>query len=93
MIQSGGNPQQLINQIVNQNPKFKNIMNNINGKDPNQLKDMFYSMCKEKGINPQDIAKQYNINLPKLFILSNFSLLSEIPPEIILILSSILYLL
>lgn len=65
MIQSGGNPQQLINQIVNQNPNLKNIMNNINGKDTNQLKDMFYSMCKEKGINPQDIAKQYNINLPK----------------------------
>ena len=40
-------------------------MNNINGKDTNQLKDMFYNMCKEKGINPQDIAKQYNINLPK----------------------------
>lgn len=65
MIQSGGNPQQLINQIVNQNPNLKNIMNNINGKDTNQLKDMFYSMCNEKGINPQDIAKQYNINLPK----------------------------
>lgn len=65
MFQGGGNPQQIIQNMVSQNPKFKPVMDMINGKSPQQLQETFYNMCKEKGINPQDIAKQYNINLPK----------------------------
>lgn len=65
MVKSGGNPQTIINNIINTNPQLKPIMNIINGKNPNQLKETFYSMCKERGINPENLAKQYNINLPK----------------------------
>mgnify|MGYP006056125361 CR=1 FL=1 len=39
--------------------------NMIKGKNNNQLKETFFNMCKEKGVNPQELANQYNIKLPK----------------------------
>ena len=65
VFQNGGNPQYLIQNMLNQNPQLQPIMNMIKGKNNNQLKETFFNMCKEKGINPNDLAKQYNINLPK----------------------------
>ena len=65
MFQNGGNPQSLIENMVSQNPQMKTIMNMIKGKNNNQLKETFFNMCKEKGVNPQELANQYNIKLPK----------------------------
>ena len=65
VFQNGGNPQYLIQNMLNQNLQMQPIMNMIKGKNNNQLKETFFNMCKEKGINPNDLAKQYNINLPK----------------------------
>lgn len=65
VFQNGGNPKYLIQNMLNQNPQMQPIMNMIKGKNNNQLKETFFNMCKEKGINPNDLAKQYNINLPK----------------------------
>lgn len=65
MFQNGGNPQYLIENMVSQNPQMKPIMNMIKGKNNNQLKETFFNMCKEKGVNPQELANQYNIKLPK----------------------------
>lgn len=64
MVQGGGNPMQLVNMFVQQNPQAQPAMQLIQGKNPDQLKETFYNLCKSKGINPQDVARQCGVQLP-----------------------------
>jgi len=54
MVNSAGNPQAMMNQMLTSNPQFKQVMDLINqsGGDP---KRAFYSLAEQKGINPNDI--------------------------------------
>lgn len=65
MMQSGGNPQQLIQGFIQQNPNMKQAMPFIQGKNPDQLQQTFYNMCRERGVDPQQVAQSVGINLPK----------------------------
>lgn len=51
MQMANGNPVA----IMQKNPMFKQVMQMCNGKNPEQL---FYAMCKQQGINPNDILKE-----------------------------------
>lgn len=59
MIKSAGNPQIMLNQMLGRNPQLKQAMNyiNQNGGDPKQA---FYKLAQEKGVNPEEILKQFN---------------------------------
>ena len=46
------NPELAIQQLAQNNPQFNNIMQMCNGKNP---KDVFYSMAKEMGVDPEQI--------------------------------------
>ena len=51
-----GNPMQIFNNIAAQNPNMKPIMQMINnGSNP---KALFYQMCKQQGINPDEFIKR-----------------------------------
>lgn len=63
MMKNGGNPQQLVQQMMGQNKEFGNIVNSLNGKDQNQVNEMIANMAKEKGVNLKELAK--NIGMPK----------------------------
>ena len=54
MLRGSGNPQMMLEQMMQSNPQMKNIMNyiNQNGGDPKQA---FYKMAQEKGIDPNQI--------------------------------------
>ena len=65
MTQGGGNPMQLAQMFASQNPQAAPAMQMIQGKSPDQLKEVFYNLCKSKGINPQDIARQCGVTLPQ----------------------------
>lgn len=39
-------------QIINSNPQLASVINMCKGQNP---KDVFYSMCKEKNANPEDV--------------------------------------
>ena len=65
MAKNGGNPQQLLNQMLQQNPQMKQAMPFVQGKSPEQLKQTFYNMCKERGVDPQQVAQSMGIDLPK----------------------------
>lgn len=54
MINTSQNPQAVIQKLANENPTIRQIMSLNNG----DLKTTFYSMCKEKGVNPDDILNQ-----------------------------------
>ena len=65
MMQGGGNPMQLAQMFAIQNPQAAPAMQMIQGKSPDQLKEVFYNLCKSKGLNPQDIARQCGVTLPQ----------------------------
>ena len=51
MMKNAGNPQALVEQMLNQNPQVKNFLAQ-NNNDPRQA---FYSMANQMGINPDDV--------------------------------------
>lgn len=51
LIKNAGNPQVLVEQMLNQNPQVKGILAQ-NNNDP---KKAFYSMANQMGINPDEI--------------------------------------
>lgn len=59
MLQNGGNPQQFIQNMIQQNPAQANqlnmIQNMIAGKNPQQLKETVMNLCKERGVSPEQI--------------------------------------
>ena len=48
------NPKQVIDDLIRKNPVLTPIVNgNVD------LKETFYSMCKERNVNPDDILRQF----------------------------------
>ena len=54
LVRSAGNPQLMMNQIMQSSPAMKQVMDIVNryGGDANKA---FYEMAKENGIDPQEI--------------------------------------
>ena len=54
MVNSSGNPQMMLNQMLTGNPQFKQVMDLINqsGGDP---KKAFYALAEQRGVDPNDI--------------------------------------
>lgn len=60
-----GNPQQIAMQLAQQNPAFRQAMQMVNGKTPEQIRDMAFNMAKQRGVDLNQMARQMGINLPK----------------------------
>lgn len=62
MIRNGGNPQQaIINIMKNQSgnsPVINNAINMMEKGDSADLEKLARNLCKEKGINPDDMLSQ-----------------------------------
>ena len=54
MVRSAGNPQAMLQSMVQNNPQMQQVMNIVNqaGGDP---KTAFYRMAEEKGVDPEQI--------------------------------------
>ena len=50
MIKSSGNPQLMLNQLMQNNPQVMEIVRKYGSADK-----AFYALAEEKGINPQEI--------------------------------------
>lgn len=59
MMKCARNPQQMLNNMVQNNPQIKQAIDLINnsGKSP---KDLFYEMAKQKGVDPNQILSMFN---------------------------------
>lgn len=55
MLNAAQNPQAALNMLAQKNPQMAQVMNLVGGRDP---KDVFYELCKQKGVNPDDILNQ-----------------------------------
>lgn len=63
----GSNPQQLVQQIMSNNrvmgnPMIKNAMSMAQSGNSKGIEQMARNLCKEKGINPDDVMKQIRSN-------------------------------
>lgn len=54
-IQSAANPTAALQQAAQNNPALGQVMNLCAGKNPEQV---FYELCKMRGVNPQDVINQ-----------------------------------
>lgn len=48
------NPSLIIQQLAQNNPQFAQVMQMCGGHNP---KDVFYKMCSQRGINPDEIIR------------------------------------
>ena len=55
---NGGNPMQMIQQMAGQDPQIRQFMQMVNGKNPQQLRQMAENMARERGTNVEAVIKQ-----------------------------------
>ena len=56
---------QLLQQMAGQNPQAAQAMRLIQGKNPQQLRQIAENMAKERGVDLNQMAHQMGITLPK----------------------------
>lgn len=64
LARNGGNPMQMMQQMARSNPQVNQVMQMMNGKSPDQLRQMAYNMAKERGTTIEQIAQQMGIPIP-----------------------------
>ena len=55
---NGGNPVQMLQQMAGQDPQVRQAMQMIQGKNPQQLRQMAENMARERGTNVDAVIKQ-----------------------------------
>lgn len=65
MMRSGGNPNAMLQQMANQNPQVRQFMQMINGKTPQQLRQIAENVAKERGVTLEYVAQQLGIAVPR----------------------------
>ena len=60
---SGGNPMQLMQQMAMQDPRIAQAQQMMQGKTPQQLRQMAENMARERGTTVQDIAQRLGIRI------------------------------
>lgn len=61
MMRSGGDPNAILQQMANQNPQVRQFMRIINGKTPRQLENITRNAARERGVNLEDLMKQFGL--------------------------------
>lgn len=59
--------QQMLNQMMNNNPLFKRAQEMAKGKSQEELKQVANNLCKQMGINIEDAYKQFQKQFGGMF--------------------------
>lgn len=60
-----GNPIEILQQAAGKNPYAARALKTIQGKAPDQLRQVAENMARERGISISDFAGMFGLNLPK----------------------------
>lgn len=60
-VRGGGNPDALVQQILDNHPHRDQIRQIIGGKSPDQLMSIAENMCKERGTNIDEVLRGFGI--------------------------------
>lgn len=65
LLQSGGNPMQMLQHMAMQNPQAAQAMKMIRGKSPQELRQMAENMARERGTTLDAVAQSLGLTIPK----------------------------
>lgn len=63
MMRGGGNPMQMMQKMFGDTPQVQQVMNIIGSKNPSQLRQTAENMYRERGLNINDVARQFGLPL------------------------------
>lgn len=64
LMKSGGNPQQLLMNMAQNNPQVQQVMQMVQGKSPAELRQMAQNIAAQRGTTIEDVARQLGITIP-----------------------------
>lgn len=62
-MKSGGNPNAMLQQMAGSDPRIGQAMQMMQGKSPQQLRNMAENMARERGTTVQDVARSLGLNV------------------------------
>lgn len=65
VYKGGGNPLALMSQMAGNNPQMAQAMQMLQGKSPQQIQSMVQNMANERGIDLNQLAQQFGLQLPQ----------------------------
>lgn len=63
LVMNSNNPEQMLMQILGDNPQFKQVYDIVKDKNPEQIKQYAQNFCKTQNIDIKSLAKQFNLPL------------------------------
>ena len=63
VARNGGNPMQLMQQLAMQDPRIAQAQQMMQGKSPQQLRQMAENMARERGTDLQSVARSLGIKI------------------------------
>ena len=64
-LQKAQNPMQLLNQLAEQNPQLKRVMEVMNGKSPQELREYVQNVAQTQGVDLKQLAQRMGLQLPQ----------------------------
>lgn len=62
-LQKGANPNQLMMQLAQNNPAVRQAMQMVNGKTPDQIRDMAQQVARQRGVDLNQLMQTLGIRL------------------------------
>ena len=63
LMRNGGNPMTMLNQMTGNNPMVNQLMQSMQGKSPDALRQMAMNIAKERGIDLDQFAQQFGMKI------------------------------
>lgn len=63
ILQNVQNPMGMIKQMFGNNPQYRQVMQVIQGKTPQQLEQYARNLAKNQGIDINQLASQFGLNI------------------------------
>lgn len=63
LLQNSQNPMMMIQQLMGNHPQYKQIMQVIQGKTPQQLEQYTRNLAKNQGIDLNQLANQFGLKI------------------------------
>lgn len=63
-MRRGQNPRQILLTMAQNNPQVRQAMQMLNGKSPDQLRQIATNMAAERGTTIETVARQLGLQLP-----------------------------
>lgn len=63
LLQNSQNPMMMIQQMMGNHPQYKQIMQVIQGKTPQQLEQYTRNLAKNQGIDLNQLASQFGLKI------------------------------